>query len=113
MDRPAVAMRATLLLLTFGISIPPAWAQRTSSQDRIAFTRVREDVRVPGDYQVEAEIWMMDADGRNARRLTTNTSDDFGIAWSPDGKTVVFGAVQFERDSAGEFKPKTAQLYTM
>ena len=113
MDRPAVAMRAALLLLSFGMSISPATAQRAFGQDRIAFTRVREDVRVDGDYRVEAEIWMMDRDGRNARRLTTNTSDDYGVAWSPDGRTVVLGAVQFEHDSAGELKPKTAQLYIM
>ncbi len=78
---------------------------------RIAFTRVREDVTRPGDYRLEAEIWVMNGDGTDARRLTFNTSDDFGIAWSPDGSRMVFGANQFIPDSSGTLVPAQQSLY--
>ncbi|MEO6212730.1 MAG: multicopper oxidase domain-containing protein [Vicinamibacterales bacterium] len=80
---------------------------------RIAFTRVREDVTQPGDYRLEAEIWVMNGDGTDARRLTFNTSDDFGIAWSPDGSRMVFGGNQFIPDSSGTLVPAHQSLYTI
>ena len=94
-----------LILLTPTLS----WAQDAGG--RIAFTKVREDVRIPGDYRFEAEIWVMDAGGANPRRITHNTSDDFGVAWSPDGKSLVFGATQFVRDTAGSIVPHSQHLY--
>ena len=54
-----------------------------STPPRIAFTRMREDVdRANSDYRVEAEIWMMNADGGQQLRLTRNTTDDLGAVWS-------------------------------
>lgn len=47
---------------------------------RVAFQRNEGD----GRYQ----IWLMDADGGNAKRLTTGDADDRHPAWSPDGKTL-------------------------
>ncbi len=48
---------------------------------QIAFVRQRE---LPdGD---RGELWLMDSDGKNARRLTPESEDDFHHpAWSPDG----------------------------
>ena len=36
------------------------------------------------------EIYIMDVDGDNQRRLTNNSGDDWAPAWSPDGQRVVF-----------------------
>jgi Tol biopolymer transport system component len=68
----------------------------------IAFTRVQEDVDRPGsDYRLEAEIWVMYDDGSAPRRLTRNTSDDYGAAWSPGGERIAFGATQFAPNGKG------------
>lgn len=80
---------------------------------RIAFTRVREDVRTAGDYRFEAEIWMMESNGTSPRRVTYNTSDDFGAAWSPDEKSIVFGATQFGPDQMGKLVALTQHLYVV
>ena len=36
------------------------------------------------------EIYVMDADGENQRRLTNNRHEDWAPVWSPDGKRIVF-----------------------
>jgi Tol biopolymer transport system component len=48
---------------------------------RIAFERVSDGNR---------DIYVMDADGSNARRLTTAAGDDIDPSWSPDGRSIVF-----------------------
>ena len=49
------------------------------------------------------DIWIMNADGSNARRLTKDPSIDVSPAWSPDGSKIAFAS-----DRAG-----TPQLYVM
>ncbi|HSG05304.1 MAG TPA: DPP IV N-terminal domain-containing protein [Nitrospiria bacterium] len=36
------------------------------------------------------EIWVMGADGKQARPITDSPKGDWSPAWSPDGKTIVF-----------------------
>jgi Tol biopolymer transport system component len=40
------------------------------------------------------EIYVADADGANARRLTRNLGDDVGPKWSPDGSRILFTSDQ-------------------
>lgn len=54
----------------------------TGARGLILFTRYQR--------ATEAEIWVMRADGSDARRLTTNTLFDGDAAWSPDGQQIVF-----------------------
>lgn len=58
-------------------------SQPTWSPDgrRIAFTRL-------------GEIYVVDADGRNERRLTTTSQPVAFPAWSPDGRTIAFAGVR-------------------
>jgi len=39
-----------------------------------------------------AQIWIMDADGSNARALTSGSSRNLGPAWSPDGSNIAFSS---------------------
>lgn len=43
------------------------------------------------------EIWVMDADGANARQATRNRSINGFPAWSPDGNAIVYMSYLFER----------------
>ncbi len=61
------------------------WSLRST----IAFTSTRDDPANPNPTAV-AEIYLMDADGTNPRRLTDNTAGDGFAALSPDGKKIVF-----------------------
>ena len=67
---------------------------------QIAFTSGRDG---------NSEIYVMDADGKNQRRLTNHPATDFNPSWSPDGKKIAFssyrngGNIQiFVMDSDGQ-----------
>src|SRR5215217_1059732 len=49
---------------------------------------VANDGRVAFTYQ--DDIWVVDADGSNPRRLTVNVGRDFSPRFSPDGKSIAF-----------------------
>ena len=51
------------------------------------------------DRDGNAQIYVMDIDRTNVRRLTNNTADDFSPAWSPDGRQIVFHS---DRDGNAE-----------
>ena len=38
------------------------------------------------------DIYLMEAEGRNPRRLTSNLSDDYWSSWSPDGRRLSFAS---------------------
>ena len=48
--------------------------------------RIVFDARVDGN----ADIWVMDGDGSNQRRVTVEPSEDVTGAWAPDGNSIVF-----------------------
>ena len=56
----------------------PAWSP---DGKRIAFGSWREG---------NTDIYVMNADGENPRRLTRNAAPDWGPSWSPDGKRIAF-----------------------
>src|SRR5512140_439702 len=54
-----------------------------NAQKKIAFTSIRDG---------NQEIYVMAVDGSRPTRLTDNPADDFGPAWSPDGKQIAFSS---------------------
>jgi TolB protein len=77
----------------------PAWSP---DGRRIVFYSDRDggDVRPPND-----ELYVMNADGRGVRRLTTNPGQDLFPVWSPDGKKIAFMS-----DPDGD---RIAEIYVM
>ena len=63
------------------------------AQAQIAFVSYRDG---------NPEIYVMDADGKNQRRLTNRFADDDSPSWSPDGKRIAFVSKAFESDRDGE-----------
>ena len=74
----------------------PSWSP---DGKRIVFTSIR-DGHVDAKWGLPtSEIYVMDADGKNQRRLTNNPHDDYSPSWSPDGRRIVFTS---RRDGNGE-----------
>ncbi len=42
----------------------------------------------------DGEIWVMDANGQNRVQLTSNTTQEFQPAWSPDGTKILFTGIR-------------------
>ena len=62
------------------------------------------------DGHFNPEIYVMDADGGNQRRLTNNRHDDWSPSWSPDGKRIVFFS---NRDGHVIDGIPTSEIYVM
>jgi dipeptidyl aminopeptidase/acylaminoacyl peptidase len=54
---------------------------------RIAFAVTENNL---AEGKSNSEIYLMDADGNNIRKLTDNPAADYHPRWSPDGKSILF-----------------------
>ena len=73
--------RAHLILAIVVVLVLTPLMAVVDAQGQIAFVSQRDG---------NPEIYVMDADGSNQRRLTNNHGDDWSPSWSPDGKRIVF-----------------------
>ncbi len=83
--------RAALAAATLAISSVVAASASAQQLKPIHFARnagIANDGRVAFTYQ--DDIWLVDADGSNPRRLTVNVAHDFSPRFSPDGKWIAF-----------------------
>jgi len=78
----------------------PAWSPDGT---RIAFNRSRDSNNVSN-----VDIYVMNADGSNLIRLTTDASVDSEPTWSPDGAYIAF---QSDRDDSATVKK--SEIYVM
>ena len=65
----------------------PSWSP---NRQQIAFHSSRHDDNDPHTAEENAEIYVMDADGGNQRRLTHYPGLDAAPSWSPDGTQIAF-----------------------
>jgi len=94
--------KAALAIGVSGVAVLGAWArtqQRREEQSglrsTIAFVSTRHDPAAdpavnPQRAWLAAEIYLMDGDGTNPRRITENTYSDGFPSLSPDGRRIVF-----------------------
>jgi len=86
--------------LTFGFAalLATTTGQATGPQfelvSTIAFMSSRDDPTNPFPVVEAGEVYLMDQDGTNLRRLTENVVGDFFPALSPDGKKIVFDSTR-------------------
>ncbi len=66
------------------------YGQYSPDGRRIAFTSFRDAGDSEDDERNHAELYVMNADGSNQRRITFNQLPEKEPAWSPDGKHLVF-----------------------
>lgn len=65
-----------------------AWYPETEAEKALWRDCMEKDYIVP----VALDIWVMDADGSNKKRLTRNGATNWAPSWHPDGKRVVFSS---------------------
>src|SRR3954447_26269071 len=75
---------------TPGINVDPVW----SANGKIVFTSDRDGSVFSPDGDGNEEIYVMDADGANQTRLTTDPAYDYGPYWSPDGSRIAFQSLR-------------------
>jgi len=82
-----VAAPITLLAL---VSVVAAWrTQQAPGEVRFAHQpAIANDGRIAFSYH--DDIWVADADGSHARRITAHIANDFAPRFSPDGKWIAF-----------------------
>ena len=61
----------------------PSWSP---DGEHIAFT----SSELPDVMPANSDIYVIDADGKNQRKLTKNRSRNTDPSWSPDGKRIAF-----------------------
>jgi len=77
----AVAVAIAMILSVSGVAVRPATAAFPGENGLIAFASDRDG---------NNEIYIMDADGTDQARLTTNAASDSDPSWSPDGTRIAF-----------------------
>ena len=96
--RETIEKMALAAFVIMGISGAAMPGRRAQNEDRvekkvvlhstIAFVSTRHEPT--GSLAAATEIYLMDGDGRNVRRLTQNTHGDCFPSISPDGRKIVF-----------------------
>jgi Tol biopolymer transport system component len=82
--------RVTQLTTAPGRDFAPAWSPDGTRIAFVADRAVSWRDRLQGEPDLD--VWLMNADGTEQRRLTTNQGTDRCVSWSPDGTHLVYSA---------------------
>ena len=105
-----IKIRITVVAIIIGVFITNFLGPHTEAQKRedkisetvptIAFISSRFDsALVPPAWLSAAEIYLMNGDGTNARRITNNTAGENFPAISPDSKRILFESNRLRKES--------------
>ena len=111
-----VALAASVIIGVSGAGLLGARAE-TALRSTIAFVSTRHDSAAgptldPQRSLLAAEIYLMNGDGTNPRRLTENTAFDGFPSLSPDGSRIVFDSNRRRAEGGGE-PFNTSDLFVM
>ena len=84
---------APVVIVLVGLLVSGTFVASRSVQAQIAFVSDRDG---------EPEIYVMNMDGGNMRRLTNNRVDEWRMAWSPGGEQIAFGATRGQMPVIGD-----------
>ena len=96
-----------LLILSSVLAADPATAQSShpfSVHDMLAMKRISTPTVSPDGGRIvfavrttdleenkgRTDLWLVDVDGTNTRRLTSHPSSDHDPCWMPDGRSILF-----------------------
>lgn len=65
-----------------------AWYPETEEEKLLWKKSMEGDYVIP----VPLDLWVMDADGSNKRRILHNGASNFAPSWHPDGKRIIFSS---------------------
>jgi Tol biopolymer transport system component len=83
----ALLLAATLTVEDYATMPQIAAPQWSPDGTRIAYVVTKADLT---HSVYDSDLWIIDADGKNDRRLTFANGADFRPRWSPDGTRIAF-----------------------
>ena len=83
----AVVLAATLSIQDYATMPTLASPRWSPDGKRIAYVLTTADLERSA---YDADLWVIDADGKNDRQLTSAKANDTRPRWSPDGRTIAF-----------------------
>ncbi len=89
----------------------PSGRQIAFVTERKVSNQARLTVQLSGSTPSNATISIMDLDGKNRRRITTNRAVERSPTFSPDGQTIIFEAV--EQSSRGKDQEPDLEIFSI